>query len=143
MGIEKVSSVESTNVLLPTTASNAQTSWVDFSLVDRLLIRLDPNKEIPAGTYEFRFPITVPEQIPAYNVWLVTFCRHSSDSDCLGRSDSVVTFPLAGFRIGEVLPGGKGSVGSAAPYSMNCPVLSTAAAALFLGAFGERLEALW
>merc|ERR1712203_472325 len=56
--IEKQSSVESVNSKLP--LGQGDNGWVDIRMVDRLLVHLDPTREIAAGIYEFRFPVTVP-----------------------------------------------------------------------------------
>lgn len=79
----------------------ASGSWVDISLVDRLSIRLDATQELPAGDYAFEFPVTVPEYIPAYNVWMVTFCGYSAAGVCQQHFSplALVTFPLAGFDL--------------------------------------------
>lgn len=104
--IEQECSVESSNGALPLLASVQGTcKWVDIQLADRVVIHLDRNKEVPPGTYELSFPVTVPEQMPAYNVWLLTFCQPASGSGtCLQAhsSNALVTFPWAGFSHGSM-----------------------------------------
>lgn len=99
--IEQECSVQSSNVALPLLATAAGAcKWVDIQLADRMAFHLDANQELPPGTYELSFPVTVPEQMPAYNVWLLTFCQPASGSGtCLQAhsSNALVTFPSAGF----------------------------------------------
>jgi len=104
--IEQECSVESSNVALPLLASaEGACKWVDIQLADRVVIHLDPNQELPPGTYELSFLVTVPDQMPAYNVWLLTFCQPALGSGtCLQAqsSNALVTFPLAGFGYGSI-----------------------------------------
>lgn len=119
--VEKDTSVVSKNANLST--DKASGSWVDISLVDRLSIRLDATQELPAGDYAFEFPVTVPEYIPAYNVWMVTFCGYSAAGVCQQHFSplALVTFPLAGF---DLQPLGAGALPGAA--ARMAPALSVA-----------------
>jgi len=103
--IEQECSVESINGALPLLASvDGACKWVDIQLADRVVIRLDPNQEVPPGTYELRFPVTVPEQMPAYNVWLLTFCQPVTGTGACLQAHSpnaLATFPSAGFSFGN------------------------------------------
>jgi len=105
--IEKASSVVSTGDLLPLKQGASDGDWLDFRMVDRLIVILDPAKRVEKGNYQLEFPVTVPEQLPAHNVWQVTLCSHSANGICLQAQgpQSLVTFPFAGFNLGEVLPG--------------------------------------
>lgn len=104
--IEKKDAVRSLNSMLPIREVGTR-GWVDFRMMDRLVIHLDPNKAVPVGEYRFIFPVTVPEQMPVGNFWRVSLCGYSDAGPCLTpESDQVlVTFPLAGFKIGELAPG--------------------------------------
>lgn len=112
--IEKVSEVVSKNDQLAVRSGSA---GVGVHMVDRLLVRLDASIKIPAGEYGFEFPVTVPEFIPPYNVWLLSFCTKSMNDNvdaCTHAFDAgvLVTFPLAGFSI-SASPGLDGFVGAA------------------------------
>jgi hypothetical protein len=105
--IEKASSVVSDLDQLPLLSGDSDSAWLDFRMVDRLIVLLDPAKGVAKGSYQLAFPVTVPEQMPAYNVWQITLCKHSSNGVCLHAqgAESLVTFPYAGFSFGEDLPG--------------------------------------
>jgi len=105
--IEKASSVVSKRDQLPLKKGDSDSDWLDFRMVDRLIIILDPAKRVEKGNYQLEFPVTVPEQMPAYNVWQVTLCQHSANGVCLQAQgpQSLLTFPFAGFYLGEVMPG--------------------------------------
>jgi len=107
--IERESSVVSTNSQLPLGTGNVG-GWIDIRMVDRLLVHIDPTQIIPKGTYEFQFPVTVPEQMPVYNVWLVTFCQVDHNRECVQAHgpNALLTFPLAGFVHGELHSNMKG-----------------------------------
>jgi hypothetical protein len=104
--IEKKDAVRSLNSLLPLREVGTR-GWVDFRMMDRLVIHLDPNREIPVGEYKFIFPVTVPEQMPVGNFWRVSLCGYSDSGPCLSpeSEQALVTFPLAGFKIGQLAPG--------------------------------------
>jgi len=104
--IEKKDAVRSLNSMLPLREVGTR-GWVDFRMMDRLVIHLDPNKPVPVGEYKFIFPVTVPEQMPVGNFWRVSLCGYSDSGPCLSpESDqTLVTFPLAGFKIGQLAPG--------------------------------------
>eukprot|EP00434_Breviolum_minutum_P018664 symbB.v1.2.016467.t2/scaffold1252.1/size200744/15 len=67
--------------------------------VDRILIFLDPAQEIPEGAYDFRFPVTVPEELSAFNVWQITLCQPGFAEACSDSEspDALLTFPTTGF----------------------------------------------
>jgi hypothetical protein len=104
--IEKKDAVRSLNSLLPLREVGAR-GWVDFRMMDRLVIHLDPNKAVPVGDYKFIFPVTVPEQMPVGNFWRISLCGYSDAGPCLSpeSEQALVTFPLAGFKIGQLAPG--------------------------------------
>jgi hypothetical protein len=106
--IEKESSVVIKKDQLPL----KQEDWLDFRMVDRLIVLLDPAQAVAVGDYEIEFPVTVPEQLPANNVWQVTLCEHSDTSVCLQPqgSLSLVTFPFAGFTLSDVSSSGQQAV---------------------------------
>jgi hypothetical protein len=54
--------------------------------------------------YQFSFPVTVPAQMPPYNIWTISLCL--ANGGCITSSDSsvIVTFPIPGFAIGEQHP---------------------------------------
>jgi len=104
--IEKKDSVRSLNSMLPLREVGTR-GWVDFRMMDRLVIHLDPNKPVPVGEYKFILPVTVPEQMPVGNFWRISLCGYSDTGPCLTPESpqSLVTFPLAGFKIGQLAPG--------------------------------------
>jgi len=106
--IEKWTSVVSKQDTLPVQGGQTASSWLDYSMVDRIIIHLDPDKDLLVGEYQLEFPVTVPEQMPAFNVWLLTLCRYSTTGTCLQPqgSLSMVTFPFAGFNLHQGLPQG-------------------------------------
>jgi hypothetical protein len=96
--------IQSLNKRFPVATGN----WADFSNTELIRIRVDVVQEdtvIPAGTYTFNFPVLVPccsaEEMPDSNVWYLSLC---SDQTCWDKEDSsvMVTFPLAGFQLGEL-----------------------------------------
>jgi len=135
--IEVASSVVSVNSGL----NLQQGSWADISMVDRLVLILDETRAVAPGKYEFRFPITVPEQIPAYNVWLVTFCQYSS-VPCIHShgADALVTFPIAGFGIGDVSPGAMGQQFGAAVHTAASDAMRSVHALHFIGIVKPELQ---
>uniref|UniRef100_A0A7S1A1Q2 Uncharacterized protein n=1 Tax=Noctiluca scintillans TaxID=2966 RepID=A0A7S1A1Q2_NOCSC len=102
--VELTSDVESStyNNSLPL----APEPWVDFSLEDKLIVTLNVSQAIVVGQYRLRFPVSVPEQIPAYNVWRLTFCESVEGASCMEPSgaNSLLTFPIVGFNHGDVSP---------------------------------------
>lgn len=79
--------------------------WLDFTQKDRIRISLmTPPGLIQIGTYQFSFPVTVPPQMPSYNIWTVSLCK--ANGGCITSSDSsvIITFPVPGFAIGEIHP---------------------------------------
>ncbi|CAE8634137.1 unnamed protein product [Polarella glacialis] len=98
------SQVKISSALLPVlrdSSRGGRGGWVDISLADRWVIQLDPDSAVPAGVYDFQFPVTVPEQMPAFNFWQLTVCRPSTGAQCLqpDSPQSLATFPHVGFRL--------------------------------------------
>jgi len=83
---------------------------VDFTMQDRVRFKVDNGQyaDSPAtpliikkNMYSFRFPVIVPKQMPAKNIWFVSIC--DIDEGCSSPDDASVllNFPIAGFQIGE------------------------------------------
>lgn len=82
-------------------------NWLDATNPTRLRLLLDGAQTayLQQGKYRFQFPILVPARMPAYNVWLITICSPTAtNATCSGPDDprALVTFPLAGFAMGQV-----------------------------------------
>lgn len=86
---------------------------VDFTMLDRVRITVDngqytddPNiaKIIKKNSYAFNFPIIVPMIIPTTNIWVVSVCGIGGGCASPNDADVKLSFPLAGFQIGEVHP---------------------------------------
>jgi len=79
--------------------------WLDNSDAFRLRILLEPDDPVvDAGSYLFTFPVVLPksaEAVPSINVWHLTLCN---SRDCLTSQGQgvILSFPLAGFRPGDV-----------------------------------------
>eukprot|EP00933_Yihiella_yeosuensis_P016417 TRINITY_DN1403_c1_g1_i1.p1 TRINITY_DN1403_c1_g1~~TRINITY_DN1403_c1_g1_i1.p1 ORF type:complete len:1672 (+),score=277.91 TRINITY_DN1403_c1_g1_i1:210-5018(+) len=88
--------------------------WLIVNDPRKLRLILDTTKtgKLGLGQYRFQFPIMVPARMPKYNVWELTICQvplgadRGSNKTCEGPRDprALVTFPLAGFRLGESHP---------------------------------------
>lgn len=84
--------------------------WLDVSNPSRLRLLLDEQKvqELEIDAYRFQFPIQVPSVMPKYNVWEMTVCGPAltPNATCTGKDDvrALITFPLAGFAMGENHP---------------------------------------
>jgi len=127
--IETEASVKITDKALFPLLNEEGQNAMDISMIDRLSISMDHRSELAAGSYRLEFPVTIPEYAPVYNVWLVTFCSKSDTGACHQSyaSHALVTFPLAGFRVGDVAPArsdGQGGVvnSNLAPRSHLVPV---------------------
>jgi hypothetical protein len=103
--VESVKDVENLKAL-PVDESTSSTGgeWVDFTRLDSIKIYVDNKVKIPKGEYWLRFPVYVPLQITAHNVWYVSFCGVTGG--CGSRDDSgvIVSLPMAGFDVGEAHP---------------------------------------
>lgn len=110
--VQRRSHVNVMNEQLPLRSQPAD--WLDFMEDDRLRIFLDPNTtaaRMKTGRYSFTFPALIPNRMPPFNVWQMTICiemfdEHGRETGCDHPTDkaAVVTFPLAGFNLGEVHP---------------------------------------
>ncbi|CAD7925059.1 unnamed protein product [Amoebophrya sp. A120] len=84
------------------------TSWVDHGNDMYLRILVDQSGNvvatIPAGTYEFEFPILFPAEVPPENIWYFSLCANRQCNSIIEQSTTVIpmTFPIGGFREGEV-----------------------------------------
>jgi len=134
--------VVSTNSELPLFEADVDESWVDISMVDRLSIKLDSGKEVPVGDYSFEFPVTVPEYMPAYNVWLLTLCGLGTCQQHFS-AQALATFPMAGFELDQAAPGAEAS-GQPSLAALQSPTLAPAVllAWLFV-ALGMVSQPVW
>jgi len=104
--VQKSSHVEVLTTPLPQRSGG----WLDVSNPSRLRLLLDEQKvqELEIDAYRFQFPIQVPSVMPKYNVWEMTVCGPAltPNATCTGKDDvrALITFPLAGFAMGEEHP---------------------------------------
>eukprot|EP00747_Dinoflagellata_sp_TGD_P114215 gnl/TRDRNA2_/TRDRNA2_171884_c2_seq2.p1 gnl/TRDRNA2_/TRDRNA2_171884_c2~~gnl/TRDRNA2_/TRDRNA2_171884_c2_seq2.p1 ORF type:complete len:1154 (-),score=217.53 gnl/TRDRNA2_/TRDRNA2_171884_c2_seq2:87-3071(-) len=109
-----------------------KTGWVDYSNPTRLRFFLDTDQtaKLALGRYRIQFPVWVPGRLPGYNVWSLTICEPSEEG-CLSPNSphALVTFPLAGFALGQVHPQSEITAVSGSPHRH-------LAAAYFLSALG-------
>lgn len=77
--------------------------------VDSLVVEFNSKQGMSEGDYLFSFPVTVPTAMPPYNVWLLMLCPPSTTGPCLSGEDAaaLVTFPWAGFDLGQPSPMGE------------------------------------
>jgi len=64
-------------------------------------------QKLAIDSYRFQWPILVPAVMPKYNIWELTVCSPAiRNESCTGSNDprALVTFPLAGFAMGESHP---------------------------------------
>mmetsp|Transcript_863 Transcript_863/g.1807 ORF Transcript_863/g.1807 Transcript_863/m.1807 type:complete len:3591 (+) Transcript_863:462-11234(+) len=136
------------------------TSWVDIGsdVILRILVDQSGNvvAPIPAGTYEFEFPILFPAQVPPENIWYFSLCGDKNCGNMLEDTSVVIpmTFPIGGFREGEVSMSAPRASSATARYAVPKIFDSSIAAAVFfmgivyggawqylgaLGAFGGLL----
>lgn len=90
--------------------------WLDASDPTKLNFWLDESitPELAVGRYRFSFPVLVPSRMPKYNVFVLTICgpavnttnATAASPKCTGEEDprAMVSFPLAGFAMGESHP---------------------------------------
>lgn len=112
--IETSRDFESLNEEFPIDRGNP--NWLDYTQMDRIRVRLALDVDFKTGEYRFNFPVYVPQQMPPYNVWMTSMCKEGAGG-CKTPSDSsvVVTFPVAGFKIGQPHPSmAKKRIGSGA-----------------------------
>lgn len=84
------------------------TNWAQVERKDRIRVLLDNTREdipIVPGAYGFSFSVLVPPEgsMPRSNVWFLSLC---SNRQCWNKEESsaLITFPFAGFSLGEVAP---------------------------------------
>jgi hypothetical protein len=92
-------------------------NWLDYTQKDYLVIALNLNQTfwttLSRATYQFRIPVMIPYQLPAYNVWHVSLCKLTTQPDaCTHHTDPgvLVTFAIPGFPFGD---GSSGNTGGA------------------------------
>jgi hypothetical protein len=104
--------------------------WADTGRTNRIKILLDDTKDdttIAAGSYSFSFPVLVPccteAEMPESNIWYLSLCEVQV---CWNKEDvSVrVTFPTAGFSLGELAPEEQGNETDAGSQGSFCLALS-------------------
>lgn len=114
--------------------------WLDVTDPRRLRLLMDEDaiQKLAIGAYRFQWPILVPAVMPKYNIWEVTLCSPAlRNESCTGAGDprALVTFPLAGFNMGEAHPSSIAFSQTGAAMPMCSPVLSLG----FLGVLGFLL----
>jgi len=102
--VEREAFVEVVNKQLPL----LKDGWLDYTQMDRLRFFIDTDIRrggIKTGEYRFVFPAWVPPVMPAFNVWQISLCREGAGG-CMTPGDPSVllTFPIPGFKIGELHP---------------------------------------
>jgi hypothetical protein len=105
--IQKPTDVKNLNKKFPVAASQ---DWADTGQVDRIKILLDDSDDtttIVADTYKFNFTVLVPcctsADMPRNNVWDLSLCQDRSCRKPTGPN-VLVSFPMAGFNLGELSP---------------------------------------
>jgi len=80
-----------------------------------LRLLLTKGSSIPEGLFRFRFPVSLPWDMPSQNLWHLALC---STASCLKPDDPDVkiSFVLAGFNIGERSPTPYGQAASGVPH---------------------------
>jgi len=77
--------------------------------LDELVLYVSPeNRLLPIGNYTIKFPVTIPENdpLPAFNFYLLTFCK-GEDAGYCGENIGggfIMTYPLEGFQLLDPLP---------------------------------------
>jgi len=127
--VQKPTDVQNSNSRFPVAPGR---SWADTSKPNRIKIYFDDNVNIatiPADVYSWRFPALMPQEVPKVNIWFICLC---SDQRCEHQNDMsvLVTFPVAGFDLGETPPGSLRPVASSTPAAS-----STRQRARLFGAF--------
>jgi len=102
--------VQNLNNRFPLVAGN---NWADVSKKDRIKIMMDDSQAniIPADTYRFSFPVLMPPDVPRVNLWFLCLCTNLA-CDSLDDERVMVTFPVAGFNIGQTSTGSGGGASS-------------------------------
>jgi len=103
--VQKTAQLETLTEPLP----RREGGWLDVTDPRRLRLLMDEDaiQKLAIGAYRFQWPILVPAVMPKYNIWEVTLCSPAlRNESCIGAGDqrALVTFPLAGFNMGEAHP---------------------------------------
>merc|ERR1712194_409929 len=89
--------------------------YLDYMEKDRLRIILNLNRTswttLKVGTYNFRFPVLVPDPLPIFNVWHLSVCAPNFPGGCSRITDPAVlaTWAAPGFKFGEAPASGFGA----------------------------------
>ncbi|CAE7456905.1 unnamed protein product [Symbiodinium natans] len=104
--LETPHGIEILNPSLALSRSHGANAWADIRMADHVLIHLDLAQALLPGDYDFRIPITVPEELAAFNVWQVTLCKPGGTAEpCTAESArALLTFPAAGFSLTSQMP---------------------------------------
>jgi hypothetical protein len=89
--------------LIVTNSTPLTVTAIDYSKESFLVVYIDPDQQITPGQFTFTFPVHVPPQVPAKNLWFLCVCDEAS---CTNPFDEGVLtyFPIAGFAIGQTNP---------------------------------------
>jgi len=63
---------------------------------------------IPSGTFQFQFPVMVPEKLPVASEWYLSLC---TEVDCSHPSDSSVRMSFAVPNMDPILPASRSWMG--------------------------------
>jgi hypothetical protein len=85
----------------------ATPQFINFLAKNHIILYLNPNQtswnSLKAGEYTFKFPVLIPDILPAYNVWQTTLCRpRYGPCDRVSSPASLVNFVETGFVFEEV-----------------------------------------
>jgi len=114
--VVRAGDVQNLNRMFPVAVSE---DWADWELQDRMKVLLENTAatptQVPAGSYRWSFPILVPpsaSDMPRWNYWQLCLCTTRACKEP-GDANVLVTFPLAGFQIGQVTTNALPGVGQA------------------------------
>ncbi|CAE8614899.1 unnamed protein product [Polarella glacialis] len=77
--------------------------WVNLGVRDQVEVRFNPSRPFPACELLVRFPVTLPNSLPALNVWRVTLVFAPSATDT-GDEPPLTSFVVPGFGFGAISP---------------------------------------
>merc|ERR1712176_769867 len=100
---QKPTDVQNMNRKFPVAAGQDWAYTMEPNAIKIYLDDSDDSTTVFADTYRFSFPVQVPTEIPANNIWFVSLC---SDRMCSAPGDrnTIVSFPMDGFDLGELAP---------------------------------------
>jgi len=78
-------------------------SWAQAWSRSLLRVLVAGGARVAAGIYSFEFPVRLPEELPALNVWKICLCT-SAACDSPSHTSVVTILVLPGFRFGEQPP---------------------------------------